>query len=606
MIGLLGCSPRVTTLGGATASQLPALTVTGRICTQRPDPAGFPVKLVLVVDQSQANCIIDPPGIEEPAGFCYRYQGLGSATQPARVRSLLRLLTQLSIDPATEVALLPFETNPRATFPATGFARIDGSLSNAVQQLQVTLGAERDLQGALELAAERIASDIASTAAMQPAALPRARYLVVLITSGPARPTCAADDNQTLYADDLTPDRGKWPDSEGTACNQRSPITGFSPGGDRNQNAQVWAPVEQLKELQRRYNVGDVGVDAVLLTNPAALGGCGSDCQQLFGALRTRWPGPVPAPSQSDFIASEARYVVREIEAKGGGSFTEVSGPANLANLTLDPQRYRSLVSPNVVRELLVEPRSAVVANGRWVLDDDGDGVPTEDELAAATDPLLADTDGDGFSDRLELDRRAEGFDPLVRDARGCDPVRPPTQGCAPRDVDGDGLSHYAEGYLRTSDQLVDSDFDGFPDGLELKYGLDPAVALSPQADSDTDGVTDADELRRGTHPRQADATLTPTPSRGPTRRRPTSRSATTTSPRTCLQSRAGARRPPPASTSTSCGSARRRRRPSGTTACGARPASARGETARRPRPRSSPRACAPQSTAKPSSDLMS
>ena len=78
------------------------------------------------------------------------------------------------------------------------------------------------------------------------------------------------------------------------------------------------------------------------------------------------------------------------------------------------------------------------------------------------TDPLVADTDGDGLADGAEL-------------ALGADPLQP--------DTDGDGMD----------------------DGWEARYGLDPAVADSPDADPDGDGLTNAEECVWGTDPLNPD-----------------------------------------------------------------------------------------------------
>ena len=45
------------------------LSVRGRVCTDPPDPTGFPVKVVMLVDQSGSMCISDPPGSQGAAGL---------------------------------------------------------------------------------------------------------------------------------------------------------------------------------------------------------------------------------------------------------------------------------------------------------------------------------------------------------------------------------------------------------------------------------------------------------------------------------------------------------------------------------------------------------
>jgi len=68
------------------------LSLNGTVCTSTPDPNGFPVKVVFVVDQSGSMCISDPPGSQNGAGFCEQTQVKAiippGVTQPARVRAL--------------------------------------------------------------------------------------------------------------------------------------------------------------------------------------------------------------------------------------------------------------------------------------------------------------------------------------------------------------------------------------------------------------------------------------------------------------------------------------------------------------------------------------
>ncbi|MDA3839791.1 MAG: L,D-transpeptidase family protein [Patescibacteria group bacterium] len=103
-----------------------------------------------------------------------------------------------------------------------------------------------------------------------------------------------------------------------------------------------------------------------------------------------------------------------------------------------------------------------VLANG--LVDSDFDGVPDRDEIEIyKTNPNLSDTDGDGYSDWIEL---TTGYTPLE-----AKPLR-----LEDSDFDGDGLSDKMELNFKTDIGNSDTDGDGFSDGGEVHGGYDPLL----------------------------------------------------------------------------------------------------------------------------------
>jgi len=133
--------------------------------------------------------------------------------------------------------------------------------------------------------------------------------------------------------------------------------------------------------------------------------------------------------------------------------------------------------------------------------DADRDGVPNGIEVAAGTSPNVADTDGDGITDALELglapgtppDSDGDGtIDALDLDSDNdslTDALELGSIPAVPRDTDGDGIPDF---------QDRDSDNDWVPDALEFAYiDLDPdgdGIENFLDLDSDGDGIPDSYE----------------------------------------------------------------------------------------------------------------
>jgi len=495
------------------------LTLKGRVCTAVPDPTGFPVKVVFIIDESGSMCVSDPPGSQEGSSFCSRadIQAIvpPGVTEPARVRALRQLVNQFSTQPNVFVSVVPFETNVKNVWPPTTsgqrFARPNGSLNTYIAGLQNQLGKGTDYQGVLAYVYALIASDINATQISNPAILPRTRYVVVFLTDGTPYPRCDANNGRlSVYADPDNPDL-QWRDSSGAEefCHVADPtspdqITGFVIGTDRNQNYQVFNPIDKLMQLRGQYNVGDIRLHTVLLLNEAAVRACGPICTDLYGT----YPGVAPEnyPQAAKKIAE---WLLKRMAERGNGVFQEFLD-GQIYSLGLGALDYSSLASRNVMKTLIARSLSSVaVSSDKMDLDTDGDGLPdsVETPFLLKTNKFDADSDGDCFPDAFEVMHADQGFDPTRKDPRGCDPASPATLGCSCRDTDGDGLSQFAEAYLGTNTGLMDSDGDGIPDGLEVLYGKDP-LRPDQNVDTDGDGIADVDEIRAGTDLRRRDRPL--------------------------------------------------------------------------------------------------
>lgn len=189
----------------------------------------------------------------------------------------------------------------------------------------------------------------------------------------------------------------------------------------------------------------------------------------------------------------------------GGGDFRDFRNnePINFLSFNFGQVR-RSFGFDKLIVTNFSSPPDSPLDGG----DTDSDGLLDDDEINLYhTSPFLADTDGDGFSDGVEVyfSSRGAGFTPnqvATADGGGLD------LGCPVElrgvDSDCDGLTDCDEDIIGTNKYRIDSDDDGVPDSVEWQLGTEPA-SKDLAEDPDSDGLQNGDELALHANPKVFD-----------------------------------------------------------------------------------------------------
>ena len=144
--------------------------------------------------------------------------------------------------------------------------------------------------------------------------------------------------------------------------------------------------------------------------------------------------------------------------------------------------------------------------------DDDDDGIFSSEEIILGTNFLLSDSDGDGISDSIEIGENIEK--PLDSDQDGIIDALDSNNN---NDQDNDGLTDQVEALINTDPKNPDTDGDGISDLIEVgeKFnspldsdldGIIDALDTINDSDSDNDGLTDSEEKQLGSNPNLHDS----------------------------------------------------------------------------------------------------
>jgi len=457
------------------------LEIRGEVCASPPADAVFPVKILFLVDVSGSMIVTDPAGVRAQAvtDVIQKYQGF----------------------PGVEFGVIAFSSS---------IVKLTNGFTNAPNLATIgqALGQADNLtddQGALGAAYEMLTTDmLAST----PAERARSRYIVILFTDGIPDPLCSADttpcgtttcaphshcdpttvlsasnqetEQYTCNADYLicTVPKAKWA-SEFNPPLSPSLYPQLQAGANYNTTPQLLASVQELMALQGQYHVGSIELDTNFLFPVAALS------------------NPLAVPFGLDRPAGEA--LLSAMAAAGNGTFQEFTSDTQINFLNIN---FASIQVQNSIVATFASNQTAYETGDALDLDTDADGLSELQEKSlgtcAAIGPKCAkpwDSDGDGYSDFIEVAYKTSGFDPL-------DPSKPPTP-CASPDVDsdGDGLMDCEETFLGTNPLDPDTDGDFLSDLVEVRNGMNPLDPTDAYGDINKDGILNLNEIQVGLSP---------------------------------------------------------------------------------------------------------
>lgn len=427
------------------------LSIQSSFCSEDPSELRFPVKILFVVDTSQSMARTDVTG--------------------QRLLAVEDVVDAFIQDPGVEVGIISFNgsTNVLTKNAAgqDGFTRDRVDLDTAIVQLGMA-GSTTDYEGALSNVFRVLSADMQGSNEED---LARSKYVVIFVSDGLPNPVAPPTNTRSSILDLV---------------------------GDIMNLTRIYRPKEI--RLHTALVLGNTTATGFRCTDSTLEGGNGGCAAQPTATACTMTGGCVWIG-----VEQEAESLLSSMAMAGNGTYRSFPNGEQINFLRID---FTSIRRVFTLKNLLVtntnaRPRLLFASEqdriGQASPDSDGDGLDDLEEARFGTNILARDSDGDGFNDLLEVRLVASGFDPLDPSDADCqlDLDR--------QDTDGDELLDCEERFAGTNKSFFDSDADGTPDAIELRYLTNP-VADDAKSDLDFDGARNADEIRGHSDPLINDA----------------------------------------------------------------------------------------------------
>ena len=513
--------------------------IEAEFCTRPVEDVVFPVKLLLVLDTSGSLQFTDQAGLRRAA--------------------VRELMNNLGSQNDLQVATIGFGSNVNVDPPIAPGAPLFVPANQWVEPSFVGLAdVQTNYHGALAAVKSHILRDLLDS---DPAEVSRSKYIIIFFSDGSPTPKCC------INVDEIVGDLGVMPygcapeayevaapgvsycegEAEQTLCNADDFLERFrdfnasdttpdygdgtlaalndlEPNDNYNRTYQLENLVTDIVDLGEEFGVGELRFHTALLFDSTLP----DDVKEIFRLNRCRSEG-----------------LLRSMADLGNGLYRDFENSEEIDFLSFN---FTSLKQSFTLLRAYAQNASALppkaadeVGKDELVLDflpdTDGDGIDDASEQELGTDVAVRDSDklltppaitsvpepiadpaawGDGWSDKFEADKLDVGFDPRFQSlpVDGC-PVFDPS-GVDRQDLDVDGLNGCEEQLIQSTNadgcdnaacnrERADSDGDGLPDGLEVRFGLNPRIAEGNR-DDDFDGLPNADEVVRGLDPQLPDA----------------------------------------------------------------------------------------------------
>jgi len=380
-------------------------------------------------------------------------------------------------DPGVEFAIMRFgsakQVLTRDRSGLQGFTNNIKELVTAIPQVS-NAGSVTDYEGALTMAYKVIDADIKNMSDSNAGAISRTKYVVIFLSDGKPYPAINDEDDwdtvpcyiqgALLGVPLKDPENCK---NDPVLANMRKSIQEY------NIPSRVLRRVGEIMSLKTYWKIGDIRLHTSYL-----------------------------AGAEPSSVEDQSIYLLKQMAQVGKGAFRNFPNGESINFLHVG---FSSLRRVFELKNFIATNINARPHAGTIIADSDGDGLNDQTEVEVGSSRNSGDTDGDGFSDTLEHFYRASGWDALDPSDADCPLLTDSDGDKRPDDSDSDELLDCEERFLGTSRSLFDSDADGIPDSIEVRFGTNPVVA-DTESDLDFDGMPNGDEIRLHTDPRADDA----------------------------------------------------------------------------------------------------